>query len=66
MDPTENLRMQLRIADRLIEADDKDLRPLPTDAVALAELVIALDEWVKAGGFLPSQWLEARGMKAPK
>ncbi len=53
MDPTENLKEQLRLAARM--ASDTALWS-HADAERLAELVIALDEWISKGGFLPAQW----------
>jgi hypothetical protein len=51
MDPEANLRRQLAIARAAVyaEADDPTL-------VELAELVLALDEWIARGGFLPPRW----------
>ncbi len=30
--------------------------PSPDDVARMAELVIALDEWITRGGFLPTRW----------
>jgi hypothetical protein len=52
MDPNANLAEQLQIAKLLL--DDN-----PSNAVAairLAELVEALNDWIKGGGFLPDAW----------
>lgn len=43
MDPNENLRKQLEIADQ-------------DDAEDLAELVLDLNRWLCGGGFLPDAW----------
>lgn len=62
MDPIANLKEQLELARRIQsaeEAEDND----PIDAACtkaecadrLAELVIALDEWMRKGGFSPWQ-----------
>lgn len=54
MDPTANLKEQLDLAKEILEG-----KPLPGAAERLAELVIALHEWLKSGetfGFLPAQW----------
>lgn len=57
MDPDANLKEQLEIARRIQEDWDTDERlPDPGDAQRLAELVIALDEWRRKGGFLPQRW----------
>jgi hypothetical protein len=58
MDPNANLAAQLGIArsviDRLdIEEPEVDLTNAAGD---LAELVLALDEWLAKGGFLPEAW----------
>jgi len=52
MDPDANLSEQRRIAEQIVEngAIDADR------AERLAELVLALDEWLKKGGFLPARW----------
>lgn len=34
------------------------------DAVRLAELVQALDEWIGAGGFLPVDWTKSSAVHA--
>jgi len=52
MDPNANLKEILELAGKIsIDADsDSELE------VRLAELVMALDEWICKGGFLPSRW----------
>jgi hypothetical protein len=54
MDPNVNLREQrMIIADMLAEDSDE----IDTgDALRLAELAQALDEWISKGGFLPDAW----------
>jgi len=54
MDPDANLRRQLAIAQAVVHSDADD----PT-LNELAELVIALDEWIRAGGFSPARWSDA-------
>jgi hypothetical protein len=58
MDPNANLEEQRDIADGILSAgwnaDHTD------DAERLAELVLALDSWIKSGGFLPRPWKEAQ------
>ena len=58
MDPTENLREQIRLARRLSGDDMPGMlsSTLGADAVRLAELVLALDAWICQGGFLPDVW----------
>lgn len=59
MDPIANLNEQREVAARIMEIDDKgdyshDANPeLEAGAVRLAELVLALDEWRRKGGFDP-------------
>lgn len=56
MDPDANLREQLEIATEIIAASDEDEGISEVEAVRLAELMIALDEWIRRGGFLPDAW----------
>ena len=65
MDPTMNLEMQRRLAARLVVRSELGQPIGADDAVRLAELVIALDEWLARGGFLPSQWAEVTRRAAP-
>jgi hypothetical protein len=52
MDPDESRDAQRRLAERMLEGE----APHPSDAVRLAELVLALDNWLRAGGFPPRDW----------
>lgn len=61
MDPNANLQEQLQIAAALValipdKEDGHGLSSACYDAKRLAELVLALDEWINRGGFLPKQW----------
>src|SRR5256885_15364981 len=59
MDPTANLLEQLAIAGHVRDCDAAraDLcRQCIAGINRLAELVWALDEWVRHGGFLPEAW----------
>jgi hypothetical protein len=56
MDPDENLRQQLRLAKKLLDAWDNETRIDRDVAIRLAERVEALDEWLSKGGFLPKRW----------
>lgn len=61
MDPTANLEEALEIASSLVEEDVDSQSASETAGTAeqgirLAELVLALDEWVRKGGFLPRPW----------
>jgi hypothetical protein len=54
MDPDANLAEQLRLA-LLIQARP-DYGETAHDAVRLADLVLALNEWLARGGALPEAW----------
>jgi hypothetical protein len=54
MDPTANLAEQLRLSQRIQNAEDAS--QIADWADRLATLVEALDEWIRNGGFLPDQW----------
>lgn len=55
MDPNANLEEQLKLARHVIDRDDEE--PVDdADVERLAELVVALDTWVRGGGFLPRAW----------
>jgi len=53
MDPNENLKEQLEVAHELLLSGSFD----PT-VQRLAELVLALDEWLKKGGYSPVRWVK--------
>ncbi len=53
MDPNANLEEQRRTAWRLLNEEEE---PSPVDAMRLAELVLALDEWLFKGKFKPERW----------
>jgi hypothetical protein len=55
MDPNANLAEQRRIVARINE-EQYSAKDLIYDAIRLAELVQALDEWIAKGGFLPTAW----------
>lgn len=62
MDPEANLREQRTLAQLIVttEACNGFARPQPqwlADANRLAELVLALDEWILNGGSLPQAWV---------
>lgn len=59
MDPDKNLASQRRLSARIIAIVDKypaDARDLQDTAAELAELVEALDGWIRKGGSLPADW----------
>lgn len=51
MDPNANLAEQREILKRRAEGDDTT-----EDLERLADLALALDQWLCAGGFLPTEW----------
>ena len=58
MDPNANLTEALKLARHIVSAVDADrwIESDVTDAARLAELVVGMDEWIRAGGFLPEVW----------
>lgn len=52
MDPNSNLKEQLHIARGILRDPDAQTH----GAVRLAELVEALDGWIRGGGFVPADW----------
>lgn len=58
MDPDRNLLSQLQLAKNILHNDEvaDDTISLENDAIALAELVLALDNWLTKGGFTPARW----------
>lgn len=56
MDPNANLYEQIKCATRIMQTLDVGEEIHSDDAYQLAELVVALDGWIRKGGFLPTQW----------
>ena len=57
MDPNANLKEQRDTAWLICSGiDHMTADQLQTNALHLAQLVIALDEWLRNGGFLPERW----------
>ncbi len=56
MDPNFNLEQQLTRAMSILEDIDNGIRVYEPDVEMLAEYVLALDEWITKGGFLPERW----------
>lgn len=52
MDPDANLKEQLELAESILYGGDS----LETDKERLAELVLALDQWIRNHGHVPSRW----------
>jgi len=56
MDPDANLEEQLLLAARINRHRDNEKIPNEHDVWRLAELVEALNEWIRKGGALPTAW----------
>lgn len=56
LDPDKNLEQQKDIAQRMVEGKMATPEDFETDSIRLAELVLALDEWMSKGGFPPKAW----------
>lgn len=54
MDPDANLKEQREIAKAMLDPESEYVDS--GDALRLAELQTALDEWLMSGGFLPRDW----------
>jgi len=61
MDPNANLEEQRQIISEMLDEDSESIDT--GDAVRLAELAQALDEWIIGGGFLPKAWKGGRDGK---
>lgn len=55
MDPNECLARMLRAASEIDKSTDEIERSMLADELAC--LVLAMNEWIKAGGFLPAAWV---------
>jgi hypothetical protein len=51
MDPNANLAEQLILANRILNGEED-----PCDSERLAELVLAMNEWLSKQGFKPERW----------
>ena len=56
MDPNVNLAEQLKLATSLVDTANGDESLYRHNAFRLAELVLALDEWISRAGALPKRW----------
>lgn len=61
MDPDAALEELLELADLVTSLLDAEVGKQidRTDVLRLAELVLAIDAWLTAGGFLPTRWKPA-------
>jgi hypothetical protein len=56
MDPNANLKEQLELAASIHRKIDNEHVLNDDEAGRLADLVIALNDWITGGGFLPDTW----------
>ena len=63
MDPNANWEEQLRLAQAILDGDgeQREGEGLSQDADRLAELVLALNDWIRGGGFPPAAWSKHAG-----
>ena len=57
MDPNANLQEQITLANGIIESAENETGEIILQAIRLAELVLALDEWLTRKGFPPERWM---------
>ena len=57
MDPNANLQEQITLANVIIESAENETGEIILQAIRLAELVLALDEWLTRKGFPPERWM---------
>lgn len=55
MDPNSNLDQQLNLAAAILD-ENADVEVRILNVMELAELVLALDEWIAGGGAPPKRW----------
>jgi hypothetical protein len=60
MDPNTALAEMIETAARLTNNPPEDRDGIAYEADRLAELVLALDGWIRKGGFLPDAWQKGR------
>lgn len=68
MDPTRAQARLFELAGRIVQGDPPDLEWQSLLAIAeeAAEAFIALDEWIRLGGFLPTAWQSGTVSRAAK
>lgn len=54
MDPEKTLEIMLDRSLKIVNKDDEDIQYI--EAQELAEAVIAMNDWIVNGGFLPELW----------
>lgn len=56
MDPEKNLEQQVNMAATILRLVDGDL-DVTVEAARLAELVLAMNDWISRGGVIPKRWV---------
>jgi len=64
MDPDVCLSEMMTLALRISKRSDEDIPQSEFDASELAERVVALNDWIVKGGFLPEAWRTQDGPKS--
>jgi hypothetical protein len=64
MDPDAALEGLLNLADVVTSLADDGQWTGDCDILRIAELTLALDGWLTAGGFMPTRWKPARHRSA--
>lgn len=69
MDPNANLEEMLRLANKAlnlsVEEAERNRADLHADSVRLAELVLAMHEWLNRDGALPDMWAPLQASPKP-
>lgn len=63
MDPNANLAEQLALAGEILDNPRLDVEELLQKGERLAELVLALQTWLRGGGPLPDVWCGPQGSR---
>lgn len=64
MDPDETLRLLREAYSRFEDVRGAESGPVVDAASDMRDAVVALDEWLSRGGFLPAAWRRSLGMSA--
>jgi hypothetical protein len=57
MDPNAALKRLVQLSEQLIDEPSHEYAYLTIRATELAETFLALDEWLRKGGFKPHPWI---------
>jgi hypothetical protein len=64
MDPDAALNIMIDRAEAILASADAGGEVDDDDALELAEATLALTDWIRKGGFLPSAWTDGRAPSA--